>query len=115
MLGAVSQVFLFLQDKLGQGQSVCHLHSSLLLPLKDEVVHGVSNWERPEEGLGQQGLSVTLRIGGWAEPQMVVQVRGPRCLFFFTFTRGETFKLIPRPSHRGLSWGSVPHPMAKDD
>lgn len=45
MLGAVSQVLLLLQDELGQSQSICHLHSSLLLPLKDEVVHGVSNWD----------------------------------------------------------------------
>lgn len=81
MLGAVSQVFLFLQNKLRQGQSICHLHSSLLLPLKDEVVHGISNWERPEEGLGQRELSVTLRIGGWVEPQIMVEVRGPVVFF----------------------------------
>lgn len=52
VLGAVSQVLLFLQDKLRQGQSVSHLHGSLLLPLKDEVIHGVANW-----GGGRKKLS----------------------------------------------------------
>lgn len=43
VLGAVAQVLLLLQDELRQRQAVRHLHGALLVPLEDEVVHGVAD------------------------------------------------------------------------
>lgn len=48
MFGAVAKVLLLLQDELRERQPVGHLNGSLLIPLEDEVVHGVANCRREE-------------------------------------------------------------------
>lgn len=49
VLGAVPQVRLVLEDELGEGQALGHLHRAVLLPLEDQVVHGVSDWRTKEQ------------------------------------------------------------------
>lgn len=57
MFGAVAQVLLLLQDELGQRQAVGHLHRPLLVPLEDEVVHGVADCGETEREAGGQNRS----------------------------------------------------------
>lgn len=45
VLGAVPQVRLVLQNELGEGQTLGHLDRPVLLPLEDQVVHGVADWK----------------------------------------------------------------------
>lgn len=57
MFGAVAQVLLLLQDELGQRQAVGHLHRPLLVPLEDEVVHGVADCGETEREAGGHNRS----------------------------------------------------------
>lgn len=50
VLCAVSQICLILHYELWEGQPISYLDWSILLPLKDQVVHCVANWKRREAG-----------------------------------------------------------------
>lgn len=44
VLGAVSEVWFIFEDELWEREALGHLNRSVLLPLKDQVVHGVTDW-----------------------------------------------------------------------
>lgn len=53
ILGAVSQILLLLEHKLREGEVVGHLNRVLGQPLKDQVIHGVTDYgQNKEEGEG---------------------------------------------------------------
>lgn len=46
VFGAVTQLLFIPHDELWQGETVGHLHRTVLQPLKDQVIHGVANWRQ---------------------------------------------------------------------
>lgn len=46
VLGAVSQILLLLQHELREGEIVGDLNGVFREPLKDQVVHGVTDWDK---------------------------------------------------------------------
>lgn len=51
ILGAVSQILLLLKHKLWEGEIVGDLNGVLRQPLEDQVVHGVTDWNKGREKL----------------------------------------------------------------
>lgn len=51
ILGAVSQILLLLKHKLWEGEIFGDLNGVLGQPLEDQVVHGVTDWNKGREKL----------------------------------------------------------------
>lgn len=54
MLSAVAQILLLFQHKLGEGEIISHLNGVFRQPLKDQVIHGVTNCENRTEEIQRQ-------------------------------------------------------------
>lgn len=62
MLGAVSEVWFIFEYELWEREAFGHLNRSIRLPLKDQVIHGVTNWKsKPHDKGFEVGNTVSIR------------------------------------------------------
>lgn len=78
ILGAVTQILLLFEHKLREGEVVSHLDGVLGQPLEDQVIHGVTDYDKvKEEGEVKSRCSLVMNFFSFCRSWT------PNCFFFF--------------------------------